>query len=221
MQNPAVACQAQHMHPGKDTPCSDRIGVPAACATLPATRPFHFVHPAGVLWVHSTFFVPGDLDFWPWHSNSSEWRTKHVFHVNLAQIRSVVYALHCQTRVPRIERVSPISHIWCINGRQTISVKSGVNGPKFTIFLYDVDMISALLTHPSAFPYCHPLWNASPKKGGMSWISADFAPKFGCHGNFLDRYGNQYQIEHLHQHVYYSWKYGLVVSEISLLQAIV
>jgi len=31
-------------------------------------------------------FVPGDLDLWP----SSERGTKHVFHVNLAQIRSVV-----------------------------------------------------------------------------------------------------------------------------------
>jgi len=40
----------------------------------------------------------------------------------------------------------------------------------------------------------------------------------------LDRSGNQYQIEHLHQHVYHPEnlvKIGLVVSEISLLQAIV
>jgi len=25
------------------------------------------------------FFVPGDLDLWPWPSNSSKWGTKHVF----------------------------------------------------------------------------------------------------------------------------------------------
>ena len=43
-------------------------------------------------------------------------------------------------------------------------------------------------------------------------------------GTSLDRCGNQYQIEHLHQHVYHPEnlvKIGLVVSEISLLQAIV
>ena len=40
----------------------------------------------------------------------------------------------------------------------------------------------------------------------------------------LDRSGNQYQVEHLHQYVYQPTnlvKIGLVVSEISLLQAIV
>jgi len=30
------------------------------------------------------------FDLWPWHSNSSEWGTKHVFPVNLAQIRLAV-----------------------------------------------------------------------------------------------------------------------------------
>jgi len=35
-------------------------------------------------------FVPSDLYLWPWYSNSSEWRTKHVFRVNLAQMRSAV-----------------------------------------------------------------------------------------------------------------------------------
>jgi len=34
------------------------------------------------------FFVPGDLDIWP--SNVSMQGTKHVFHVNSAQIRSAV-----------------------------------------------------------------------------------------------------------------------------------
>ena len=50
--------------------------------------------------------------------------------------------------------------------------------------------------------------NASPKKEGVSPISADFAPKIGCHCNVLGRTRNQYQIEHL-------VKIGLVVSEIS------
>jgi len=49
--------------------------------------------------------------------------------------------------------------------------------------LYHVDRTSALLTRPSAFPYSHPLWNASPKKESVLPISADFAPKIDCHGN--------------------------------------
>jgi len=99
--------------------------------------------------------------------------------VNLAQISTVVRAIHCRMQVPRIERVSSIPRIWCIIGRQTSIVNSGVSGPKFTKFLNDVDRTSALLTRPSAFPSCHPSWNASPKKEGV----ADFAPKIGCHGN--------------------------------------
>ena len=35
-------------------------------------------------------FVPNDPDLWPWPSNSSDRGTKHVFRVNLAQIRSAV-----------------------------------------------------------------------------------------------------------------------------------
>ena len=161
----------------RDSLCSDRIGAPAACANLSATRAFHSVHTAGVLWVHSAFFVPDDLDLWPWHSNSSARGTKHVFRVNLAQIRSALPAIRCQMRVSRIDRVSTISYVWYINGRQSITVNSGVSRSKFTKFLYDVDRTSVLLTRPSAFPCCH------PKKEGVSSISADFASKIGCHGN--------------------------------------
>jgi len=54
------------------------------------------------------FFVCGDLDLWPWHSNSSKQGTKHVFPVNLAQIRSAVPEIfHTQTKksqtAPRTE----------------------------------------------------------------------------------------------------------------------
>jgi len=62
------------------------------------------------------------FDLWRWHSNLSERRTKHVFHVNLAQIRSAVPVIHCRMRVSRIERVSTTSRIWRKNGRQTITV---------------------------------------------------------------------------------------------------
>jgi len=53
-QSPAVARQA-HRTPhalrmlAKTPLISDKIDAPAACATLSATRPFHFVHTAGVL----------------------------------------------------------------------------------------------------------------------------------------------------------------------------
>ena len=47
------------------------------------------------------FFVHEDLDLWPWHSDWSKWGTKHIFHVNLAQIRSVVPEIfHTQTKKP-------------------------------------------------------------------------------------------------------------------------
>jgi len=49
-------------------------------------------------------FVPGDLDLWPWHSYSSEWGTKHVFHVNLAQIHSAVPEIFdSQTKKNKLE----------------------------------------------------------------------------------------------------------------------
>ena len=46
------------------------------------------------------FFVHGDLDLWSWYSNSSKWGTKHIFPVNLAQIRSPVPEMfHTQKKV--------------------------------------------------------------------------------------------------------------------------
>ena len=47
------------------------------------------------------FFVPGDLDLWP--SNSSEWETKQILHVNLAQIHSAVpKTFHTQPKNHRL-----------------------------------------------------------------------------------------------------------------------
>jgi len=45
-QSPAVIPQAQRT---THTRTSDKIDAPAVCATLPATRPFYFVHTAWVL----------------------------------------------------------------------------------------------------------------------------------------------------------------------------
>ena len=53
-------------------------------------------------------------DLWRWHSKSYEWRTKHVFHVNLAEIHSAVPGIHCRMRVPRkktCRRFQPISRL--------------------------------------------------------------------------------------------------------------
>ena len=51
-QSPAVIRQAQRTPHALRTHArsSDKIDAPAACATLSATRPFHFVHTAGVLY---------------------------------------------------------------------------------------------------------------------------------------------------------------------------
>jgi len=53
-----------------------------------------------------SFFVPGDLEFWPWPSNSSKRGTKHVFRVNLGKSvqrfpRSVIF--RTQTKEPQTE----------------------------------------------------------------------------------------------------------------------
>jgi len=74
------------------------------------------------------------------------------------------------------------------------------------MILHDVDRTSALLMHPRAFPSCHPLWNASPNKEGVSPISR---LKLLAIATALDQLRNQYQIEHLHQqYVYHPWKFG-------------
>jgi len=54
-------------------------------------------------------FVPGDLDLWPWASNSSEQETKHVFPVNLAQIRSAFPGdiSHIKQKLQRAPKTKP------------------------------------------------------------------------------------------------------------------
>ena len=55
LQSPAVIRQAQRTphalrtHERTHARTSDKIDAPTACATLSATRPFHFVHTARVL----------------------------------------------------------------------------------------------------------------------------------------------------------------------------
>ena len=45
------------------------------------------------------FFVPGNLELWPWPSNLSQRGTKHVFPVNLSQIRSAVPEIATETPI--------------------------------------------------------------------------------------------------------------------------
>jgi len=52
-------------------------------------------------------FVPGDLDLWPWPSNSSERGTKHVFCVNLTQIRSAVSEIFIHKKSQTAPKTEP------------------------------------------------------------------------------------------------------------------
>jgi len=65
------------------------------------------------------------------------------------------------------------------NGYQMSVINSGVSGPKFTKFLCDGERTPAVLMRLSALPSCHLLRNVSPKKEGVSWISAEI----GCYDN--------------------------------------
>jgi len=49
-----------------------------------------FCHCRGWVGAHRGFFVPGDLDLWPWHSNLYQRGTKHFFPTNLVQIHSAI-----------------------------------------------------------------------------------------------------------------------------------
>jgi len=60
--------------------------VPSAAAWRYLQR----VHYNAFSWVANLSLVTFTFDFWPWRSNLSERGTKHIFHVHLAQIHSVV-----------------------------------------------------------------------------------------------------------------------------------
>jgi len=49
--------------------------------TTPEKNAARRPHPRGQLWKKCCtllFFVPGDLDLWPWHSNSGDFGTTHL-----------------------------------------------------------------------------------------------------------------------------------------------
>jgi len=74
------------------TPSGDGMVSPAAACHLQRTA-YGARLTMHCQWDDSAVFrslVTLTFDPWPWHSNSFERRTKHVFPVNLAQIRSVV-----------------------------------------------------------------------------------------------------------------------------------
>jgi len=121
-QSPAVARQTQRTHPREDTHLqrSNRRVCCLRDVICNRTRAFPSVHTPGVLWVHSAFLslVTLTFDFWPWHSKPSERRTKHVFRVNLGQIRSAVPVPRWKARC----RFRPIS-------RHKIGCRSNVPWP--------------------------------------------------------------------------------------------
>jgi len=129
----------------------------------------------------------------------------------------------CESRRGQLSvesRTRPLS--WCDSwsSHQIITVNYGISGPKFaSFFIRDVERTCV---HPLSH---HPLWNATPKKEGVSSISADLAPKIGCHGNvpwpIAKPMPDRASIAACYTNPENLVKIGLIVSEISLLQAIV
>ena len=136
-------------------------------------------------------------------------------------VTSVPLLAEIDQEMQRRVGISSILPIWRLNGCQKIVINSGIIGPKFTKFLCDVERTSGVLMCPSAFPSCHPLWNRVPRRKAFLPI---WRLKLVAMATSLERSRNEYQIEHL-QPMSISRenlvKIGLVVSEISLLQAIV
>ena len=156
---------------------SDRVVASDACATLSAMRAFYSVHTVGVLWVHSTSFVPGDPDLWLLTLTfklvpvKDETRLPCEFGANPFSSSCHPLSNTSAKNLTRFDDFAHLAHKWS----PTITVNSGLSGTKFTKILHNVERTSALLMHPSAFPSCHPFRNASPKKEGVWTISANFA----------------------------------------------
>jgi len=80
--------QAPEITPGMDWMVFSIAAAAAPCLQRAYTNTIRML--SRVSAALSAFFVPGDLDLWPWHSNSSKQETKHVLSVNLAQMCSAV-----------------------------------------------------------------------------------------------------------------------------------
>jgi len=165
-QSPAVGRQAQPTHPGKDTPlqwssCRVCCLRSVICNEGVPFRPYG----RGVVSAQRVFYpwwpcpMTFDLDI---PTRPSEWPNTSSVRICRKSIQRFLPSI--------VECESPESNAfrwfcacaWHINGRQTITVNSGVSGPKFAKFLFDVDRTS--VKRPSAIPSCHLLWNTSPKK---------------------------------------------------------
>jgi len=71
------------------TPGGDGMVLSAADCSV-WCMPYHALSLGMIPQQFFLFFVLGDLELWPWHSDSSEWGTRHIFPVNLAHIHSAV-----------------------------------------------------------------------------------------------------------------------------------
>jgi len=111
-----------------------------------AASSFHFVA-AGSDGSAQHVFVPGDLDLWPWHSNSSERGTKHVLNVNLAQIRSVVPEIfEAQTKKSQMAlKTEPYLR----------AVMTCFGCPCICVFAYDIITASCHATQSALFNQPH------------------------------------------------------------------
>jgi len=180
-----VAHQAQRTYPGEDTPLQRSNGRVCCVRGVICNDGVPFRLHRGSVVNAQRVFVPRDLDLWPLILTFKLLRAKDQTRLP-CEFGANPFSGSCyplsNASLKNRTRFDDFAHL-CIIGRQTITVNSGVSGPTFVRFLYDVGRTSALLTRPSAFPSCHRLWNASPEKEGVSPISADFAPKIGCHDN--------------------------------------
>ena len=106
----------------------------------------------------NAIFVPGDLDLWPWPSNSSDRGTKHVFCVNLAQIRSAVPGIfHTQHKSSAVAEMS--YHLAAVDmgqkgGAAVPLSRGGGWAPSNTMWsgLRPTSVPSGILINPAVWP---------------------------------------------------------------------
>jgi len=167
-QSQAVGRQAQHTQAGDVTPLQRSNGRVCClrdviCNEGVPFRPYR----SGVVSAQRVF-VPGDLDLWlltfKFFPAMDQTRLPCGFGANLFSGSCHPLSNANPNNRKRFDDFAHLAHKWSPNH-------------------HDVGRTSELSTRLSAFPYYHPVWNANPKKESVSPISADFAPKIGCHGN--------------------------------------
>jgi len=115
-------------------------------------------------------FFPDDIDLWPWHSNSSERGTKHVFPVNLAQFRSAIPEIfnrvHKQSHWQRHNTTSPYT-VHCVRYKDGENIFT--SRIVFTIFCDKVLVIAWVhCLSPKKWGREHPTYSAVRRHHGSA-----------------------------------------------------